>query len=124
ALEKYQAKATFFMLGNNAKRMPETARKIAEAGHEIANHSVDHPNLAHLSKANINQQMARSKEMIEKATGQCPTLFRPPYGNLNSAVKHSAEATGQQLALWSVDTLDWKSRNASSILNEVKKQTR
>jgi len=119
-LEQYNAKATFFMLGQNAKNMPELAKKVANKGHEIANHSISHVNLRAVSTERVHEEMVTSLDQIEQATGIRPSLFRPPYGNRNDIVDNKAQETNQKIILWSVDTRDWESLNANSVYESVK----
>src|SRR5699024_7152077 len=79
-LNQYDAKATFFMLGNNVKANTDLAKKVADNGHEIANHSITHADLNKISTEQIRNEMINSKEIVTNITGETPTLFRPPYG--------------------------------------------
>lgn len=123
-LKKYDAKATFFMLGVQVEYYPDMAKKVAEAGHEIANHSESHPNLANMSLSEVRKQITKASDRIEAATGGKPTLFRPPYGAINDSVKKVTKEQKTPIILWSVDSLDWKSKNAQAVNNEVAKHIR
>lgn len=119
-LKEADMKGTFFMLGRNAEAMPELAKKVADEGHEVANHSFSHPELPRLSAEKVNQQVKEAHKAIEDASGQKPVLFRPPYGAYNDNVLKSLAEVGEKNILWSVDTLDWKSRDSNAILKVVK----
>lgn len=123
-LEKYGAKATFFMLGVQVEYYPNMAKKVADAGHEIGNHSEGHPNLANMSLSEVRKQITKASERIEAATGRKPTLFRPPYGAINDSVKKVTKEQKTPIILWSVDSLDWKSKNAQAVNKEVAKHIR
>lgn len=123
-LKEYDAKATFYMLGKKAETYPEIAKQVADEGHEVANHSVTHANLNAVSGERIRTEVLDSLTQIEKATGVTPTTFRPPYGEFNQTVIDHAEDSNQSIIMWSVDTLDWKSRNADSIYEVTKNQSR
>ncbi|GAB6989862.1 polysaccharide deacetylase family protein [Paenibacillus pini] len=114
-LKEFNIKATFFMLGVQVEYYPDVAKKVAEAGHEIGNHSKSHPNLAKMSMSEIRKQIIKSSDQIEAATGEKPTLFRPPYGAINDAIKKITKEQKTPIILWSVDSLDWKSRNAQAV---------
>ncbi|SIT88642.1 polysaccharide deacetylase family protein [Edaphobacillus lindanitolerans] len=114
-LEREDVKATFFMLGSQAEFYPDVARQVAEAGHEIGNHSDSHPDLTKFGIDGIRRQMVGSARKIEAATGVRPDVERPPYGAINDAVKQAASESGTPIVLWSVDSLDWKSRNAGAV---------
>lgn len=124
SLKTYDAKATFFMLSNNVKYYPDLAKQVVNEGHEIANHSETHVNLNAVNKKRMDKEVKNSKSIIEKFTGISPSIFRPPYGEYNETVVTYAEASDQSIILWSVDTLDWKSRNAKAIYNAAINKTR
>lgn len=123
-LKEYNAKATFFMLGVQVEYYPDMAQKVAEAGHEIGNHSKGHPNLAKMSLSEVSKQITEASDLIEAATGGKPTLFRPPYGAMNESVKKVTKEQKTPIILWSVDSLDWKSRNAQAVNKEVARNIR
>ncbi|VEF46211.1 polysaccharide deacetylase [Bacillus freudenreichii] len=118
-LKEHNAKATFFMLGNQVDYYPELARQVAEEGHEIGNHSKSHPNLSKLGLNKIKEEMDDTKEKIEEATGITPDVFRPPYGAYNDKFMEYAIENDASIILWSVDSLDWKIRNAFSVKNKI-----
>lgn len=114
-LKEHDAKATFFMLGNQVDYYPDLAREVAEEGHEIGNHSKSHPLFTKMSFAKIKEQLDFTKAKIKEATGITPHLLRPPYGAFNEQVLKYARENGDSIILWSVDSLDWKNRNAVSV---------
>ena len=118
ALKKYNAKATFFLVGTCVERYPELVKREVEEGHQVANHSWDHTKLTTLSPAGISSQLSKTENAIDKACGKDlgTLMVRPPYGSSNSAVQNSANAP---LIFWSVDTLDWKYRNAETVKNNI-----
>ncbi|WP_342510800.1 polysaccharide deacetylase family protein [Sporosarcina sp. FSL K6-1522] len=120
-LNKYNAKATFFMLGNMAEKNPDTAKAVKDAGHELGNHSWSHPILTKLGPEAIRNEVNNTTATIENATGGKVTVFRPPYGAVNASVR---EQIGLPVIMWDVDTLDWKHRNANQLLTYVKNQTK
>ncbi|HLR42344.1 MAG TPA: polysaccharide deacetylase family protein, partial [Pseudogracilibacillus sp.] len=79
-LNEFDAKATFYMLGRNASTYPHIAKRVADEGHEIANHSITHANLNTATKDRIIEELTVSQQQIETATGVRPETFRPPYG--------------------------------------------
>lgn len=115
-LAQYQARATFFVVGQNAAAHPDLLRAEVEAGHEVGNHSWNHPDLTQLTAAEVTSQLERTSAAIKAATGQEPTLFRPPYGAINDAVK---SATDLSPVLWDVDPEDWKYRDAKRVAQTV-----
>ncbi|MCL2839102.1 MAG: polysaccharide deacetylase family protein [Oscillospiraceae bacterium] len=109
--------ATFFVLGTQVTRYPELTARIARDGHEIGSHSYGHPLFTRLTAARIRDEINRSHDAIYQATGVTPTLFRPPYGGQNATVRSVAAEFGLPLILWSVDTRDWETQNATAILS-------
>ncbi|WP_432352165.1 polysaccharide deacetylase family protein [Sporosarcina sp. A2] len=120
-LKKYDAKATFFMLGSRVEYYPETAKAVKDAGHEIGNHSWNHPDLSKMPLAKALEEINRTTAIIQQVTGDKPTVFRPPYG---AYTEQLSKQTIPPITLWNVDTLDWKYRNADKLLEEVKKSTK
>lgn len=119
-LEKYDAKATFFMLGQQVKAHPELTKDIQSRGHEIGNHSWSHPVLPSLPDERIKEEVLNTNAIIKETLGEEPTVFRPPYGAVNDKVR--AHLT-HPVIMWDVDTLDWKHRNPAQLLDFVKKYT-
>lgn len=115
-LNKYHAKATFFMLGNRVKNYPDIAKSVASCGHEIGNHTWSHPILTKLTMEEILYEFNSTDQAIYEATGQHPTLFRPPYGATNDNIKAQIPVP---TVIWSIDTLDWKHRNAQQLVTNV-----
>lgn len=116
-LEKYNAKATFFMLGSRVEFYPEIAKNVQAAGHELGNHSWTHPNLNKASVDKVKDEIHNTSAIIEEVTGQKATLFRPPYGAFNDTVKAQSDLP---IALWDVDTLDWKHKDPGHLLRSIK----
>lgn len=121
-LKEHDIKATFFMLGSQVEKYPDTAAQVAREGHEIGNHTYHHPNLRKQPYAEMMEEVRKTNEKIEQATGVTPELFRPPYGIYTNEVLDYAGASGYSMVLWSVDSLDWKSRNAEAIHKVVTQQ--
>lgn len=112
ALEKYDAKATFFMVGNNVKKRPEVVARMKEIGCEIGNHTTNHKRLTELNEADITSQVEGTNDAIKEVIGAGATVVRPPYGAVDDLVKNTVE---QPLVLWNVDTLDWKLKDVEKV---------
>ena len=110
--------ATFFYLGNRVENDTDTVKMAYDAGCEIGNHSWSHPDLTGLSNKEIKSQLNRTNKIISKVIGVKPELFRPPYGSFNDRV---LEAADMPAILWTVDTLDWSSRDAKAVFKVIKK---
>ena len=117
-LEKHDARATFFDLGYLVEKYPDVVKREATLGCEVASHSWDHKNFNKITDDVIRADVERTDAVFQKVLGRSPNAFRPPYGNCSDHVKNLIPLP---IYLWSVDTLDWKSRNAQSVINEVKK---
>lgn len=111
-LKKYGAKATFFVLGPAAKRHPELLQRMVLEGHCIGNHSWSHAKKRTPEQA--GWEVAVTSEVVRKATGNAPTLFRPPYGIRDGAYVVEAKRRGFPIVLWS-------NTNADTVVNDPKK---
>lgn len=118
-LDKYQIKATFFLVNIWLEDYPDMAREIAKRGHEIGLHSVSHPHLSQLSEDSIKEELEGNHQLIMETTGYNARLFRPPFGDYDNKVIRVADTLGYQTIQWSVDSLDWKDLSASEIENRV-----
>lgn len=118
-LEKYSAVATFFDLGSLVEAHPETVKREFALGCEIGSHSYSHKNFNTLSKEAIAEDVKMTAEAFRNSVGLEPTIFRPPYGNCNDFVK---EHMPLSMVTWSVDTLDWKSKNPEAIMNVIRSE--
>ncbi|GAB3755601.1 polysaccharide deacetylase family protein [Microlunatus parietis] len=118
-LKKHKVRATFFQLGQLARRHPKLVRKIHRAGSEVANHSWDHDSLNRKSVKGAYRDLKRASAAIEKGCRCRVRLMRPPYGATDRGVTKAARKAGLAEILWDVDTLDWSSRNARKIKRKV-----
>lgn len=122
-LKKYEARATFFVLGSKlgSKSIQKLLQDSYANGNEIASHTYNHYNLANLSSSSIISEATKTEGAIQKITGAEVLLTRPPYGSFNNTVRANIYTP---LILWSIDTKDWQTRNASQTfsvtLNSVK----
>jgi peptidoglycan/xylan/chitin deacetylase (PgdA/CDA1 family) len=110
-LKREGVRATFFLIGENVHGFPSAVRREVMEGHEIGDHSWNHPQLTALSTAAVRAQIQRTQDVITKASGGIkPTIMRPPYGATNKRV---GQTIGMPLILWSVDTEDWRFMNTA-----------
>lgn len=119
--EKYNGRATFFMLGKNVEINADIVKDMYQRGFELANHSWDHADLRTLDKKGVVSEIYDTQDAIYKLTGNEPTYFRPPYGALNETVLN---ANQMGYAFWDVDSEDWKLKEAGAIKNSVVKSTK
>ena len=116
ALEEKHAKATFFMQGQNVALYEKEVAKMKEIGCELGNHSYNHPKFTQMSIADMQAQINDTNGAIEAITGEPASVLRPPYGLVNEAVKQNV---GMPMIFWSVDTLDWKTRDTQATIDSV-----
>lgn len=115
-LEANHGVATFFEVAVNIPDAPDALVRMLELGCEIGSHSNAHRNLGKLSLEEILRDLDTADEAFIAATGQAPTLLRPPYGSVNKALK---TASGRSVITWDVDTMDWDSQDAETVINYV-----
>ena len=121
-LQKYNVKATFFVIGVNAEKNPELLKRIIAEGHEIGNHTYSHPHLQKMDAPTLADELMRADDLLQKLAGISPTLFRPPEGVVSPAVKTAAEQGGYRLVLWTIDTRDWALNSTDNIIRLIDKQ--
>lgn len=122
ALHRLDVPATFFVCGRNVQRRPEIARMIVAAGHAIGNHTYSHPCLPLCSRTRVSDEVTRTQDAIGSATGETPTLFRPPFGLRSPALRELLPEHGLRGVHWSVIGKDWK-RNADQISDRLLQRT-
>ena len=118
-LDKYDVKSTFFLVGQWVDKYPDDVKNIAEHGHDIGNHSNTHPHLPELNVSDATAEIQECNNKVEKITGKCPTLFRPPYGDYNNDVVKAVKGLGMYCVQWDVDSLDWKDPSPEQLCQNV-----
>ena len=118
-LDKYDAKATFFLIGSKVSARANTLRRMQSRGHQLGNHSWSHPELPKLSVDQIAGEIDRTNEAIRQATGVKPSILRPPYGAVNGVVLEQLRLRNMSSILWSVDTRDWADRNSQIVCSRA-----
>ena len=105
-LERYNAHATFFVVGKMAEKYPELVKEEFERGHEIGNHTYSHSKMTGLSKARVSEELKKTGDIVENITGVRPVLFRPPRGRCSDNLMRMASQLGYQTVLWTVYPAD------------------
>ncbi|MBD8037001.1 polysaccharide deacetylase family protein [Solibacillus sp. A46] len=120
-LEQYEAKGTFFIVGQHAEKTPEVVLRMSEEGHEIANHTFTHPNSKSVSR--IVEEINQTSDVIFSITGEKPNLFRPVEGYYTEDIVNEVVKNGYKIVMWSwhQDTEDWKEPGVNKIVNTVLK---
>lgn len=118
-LAKYDAKATFFVIGERAEKYPDLILRLDNEGHEIANHTYTHPHS--ITAKNLETELKKTNEVIHDITGTYPLLYRPVGGNYNDRIINTAVENGYKVIMWSwhQDTKDWKSPGVNNIVTTV-----
>ena len=118
-LEKYDSRATFFVVGSRVNTYADCIKREAALGCEIANHTYNHKILTSANNDVIKSEIQRTNDAVKKLTGKAPTIVRAPGGSVNARVK---SVVGYPLVNWTVDTLDWK--NSGGVVSIVKNNVR
>jgi polysaccharide deacetylase family sporulation protein PdaB len=121
-LHKYHAKATFFVIGNRVERYPQLLLREVWEGHEVANHTYEHPYFnKNTSLHRIKDEINKAEQAILNITGQNTSLFRPPAGYFNDTIITAAHHSHHTLVLWSwhQDTKDWDTPGTDKIVRIV-----
>ncbi|MEH7107830.1 polysaccharide deacetylase family protein [Bacillus sp. JJ1764] len=118
-LKKHHVSVSFFLEGNWVKKNPELAKMIVSAGHEVGNHSYSHPDMAKLTAEQAREQIKRTNEIIEAATGVKCSWFAPPSGSYRDETVRVANEFNMKTVMWTVDTVDWKKPAPDVLINRV-----
>ena len=117
-LASRQIKATFFVLGEHVKKYPDIIRRMVAEGHEVENHSWDHPDMRKLDEAARQKEMEDTVELL-KTLGVTPHYFRPPYGSYDPALMDQAHKDGLELVLWTHDSIDWRYHTVAQLEGDI-----
>ena len=123
-LGRYGVRTTFFVVGDWVEKYPASVKALADAGHEVMNHSSNHAHFSSLSSDQIAADVSACNQKIAAITGTAPSLFRCPYGEYDDHVIQAVEALGMTAVQWDVDSLDWKGISAREITQRVLKNVR
>ncbi|MBR5437740.1 MAG: polysaccharide deacetylase family protein [Clostridia bacterium] len=118
---EHGGKGTFFVLGNTLDNRKDTLKRMVAEGHEIGNHSWSHRQFTNIAVDEVKDQIMMTRAKIYDITGVDCTIVRPPYGACNDEIRALGKEIGVSYVNWSVDTLDWKTKNAEAVYNEIMK---
>ena len=107
ALKAVDVKATFFMLGEHVREYPEIARRVADEGHEIGNHTYDHHGLIYYKPEELSREVKDTERVILSVTGITTKYFRPPKAWITEQEKKQLNDLGYKTVLWSLNSKDW-----------------
>lgn len=118
-LDKYEAKATFFVGGSWVKDNPKMLKKILDSGHEVGNHGTNHKEHAKVSYQDNLTEIQTCHEFVKHSIDVEMELFAPPGGSYNSNTIKAAEFLNYKTIMWTRDTIDWRDKNASLIYSRA-----
>lgn len=119
-LDRYQAKATFFLVGKYVRQAPELVKETAARGHLLGNHTDTHPNLFFCSPAETRTELLRCSEAIGQATWAEPRWFRPPFGYRSPWVGALAQQHRMHTAMWTIMPGDWRPKSPEWLIERMK----
>jgi peptidoglycan/xylan/chitin deacetylase (PgdA/CDA1 family) len=114
-LARHRVTATFFLVGERVAQHVDVVERMVREGHELGNHSWDHSDLRTLPLHAVRDQLTRTSDAIEAASGTRPAVFRPPFGYTSVPIEEMAESLGLRTVLWDVVTHDWMRPGAEKI---------
>lgn len=117
-LEKHNARATFFVVGSRVDSYKSQIKRAYDLKCEIGNHTYNHKTLTKLSVDGVKSELSATDKKIKAITGVSPVLMRPPGGSYKTDTVR--KNTPYPIIMWSVDTRDWESRNATAVVNHIK----
>lgn len=117
-LKKNNIKATFFVVGRQVKQYPQLTKQIVAEGHAIGNHTWSHQ-YHKFTEADAAHELDNTAALVHKLTGVKTVLFRPPAGILNNGLAAYAQKKKYAVVMWSADSLDWRYRGTSTLINNV-----
>ena len=118
-LKEHNVGGTFFFLGVNAKKHPESVRYVLENKFSVGNHSMSHKDMTQLTIEEQEQELLQAAKVIEDITKEKMVLFRPPYGALNDQAIKLVQSNQFKIVQWNRDPEDWKTRDADKIIEYV-----
>ena len=118
-LEKYNVKATFFMIGTNVALYPEMAKAVCSAGHEIGCHTYSHPHMKQISAAQLTEEVEKCEALFASLGIPRPKLFRPPEGFRSEAQVRLLEEKGYRIVIWSLDPKDWQGTPSAQMVTSA-----
>lgn len=121
-LDKYDARATFFVIGQQAEKLEDILKKENKHGCVIGNHTYSHINLETASENEFMSEVTKTNDIIKTCVDYAPKCLRPPYGSIAKSEKQELlDKLGMRTILWDVDPQDWSRPGTQNIINHVLK---
>jgi len=118
-LAAHDARATFFVVGEQVADHPDIAARIVDEGHAIGNHTWSHARLTEVPEATFTREILDTQAIVEEATGTTPSCLRPPFGARDETVNQGAADLGLEMAMWDIDPRDWERPGTDAIVDHV-----
>jgi peptidoglycan/xylan/chitin deacetylase (PgdA/CDA1 family)/spore germination protein YaaH len=118
-LNKYNVKATFFVIGKKIDSNQQILKQALAQGCEVLSHTWSHADLTTLPYESIKQEIQKTKDTLYKTLDVTPKMFRPPFGEVNDNVINAAKELDSAIILWTISTLDWQTQNAQSTYDSI-----
>ncbi|MGB0134617.1 polysaccharide deacetylase family protein, partial [Dokdonella sp.] len=115
-LASHAAKATFFLLGEQIEKHPEIVDRLVSEGHQLGNHSYDHPRFTRIPRADQLDQIERTEKLLTRHDGKTRHRFRPPSGRFPLSLLAQYAFRPDSMAYWSYDSLDYQHRPAAELV--------
>lgn len=115
-LKERNIKGTFFLIGKNANENPDLVKRLAEEGHLIGNHTYNHVEITRLSDEEAKKEIMETDHVISSITGEHVEYMRPPFGLWQDELEEELDVMP---VMWSIDPLDWTTKNVEEIVNKV-----
>jgi peptidoglycan/xylan/chitin deacetylase (PgdA/CDA1 family) len=122
ALQRHNVLATFFMEGRRLEKEAECARRVVTAGHDVGNHSYNHPEFDSIPIGECIREVEMTQQIMHQELGFYPTLLRPPAGLLTEEVERTFLAKGFDIILWSYSVKDWEGPDAKAVSERILNQ--
>jgi len=119
-LDRFEAQATFFVIGRFVRECGGLTKEIAERGHLLANHTETHPNLFWLTPDAVREELQRCQDALRDATGSDARFFRPPYGFRNPWVVSAARHLSMQTVQWTLLPGDWRAQSSAWLAERMR----
>ncbi len=117
SLQDHGGRATFFVVGNRIETFAETMKLAYDQGNQIGSHTYDHSDLRTMSVKQLKKEVKKTNKAVSDVIGCNTTTLRPPYGNVNKKMRKTIPVP---MIYWSLDSEDWKSRDAKAIIKQCK----
>lgn len=118
-LKAKEVRATFFLIGNRVVEYSDVAQRIIQEGHLVGNHTYTHPEIVKETGEPLRKELSLTEEALAKVGVSGSGLFRPPYGAISPNLVEEAASLGYRIAMWSVDSLDWRGLPKDTVIARV-----